>query len=209
MFHTTHALKFDGFRNHLIALCHPFTQTNLGALMKVQERSNDIQFVNWIVLFNLMVDPIRKIGLNDFKAVLYQEIMTSILVFYFDKVIRVTSEDFENSPQLTWTTAIIHLWRFFCQFLKLECPIYCNYMEKSNKHIIQKFSFFVYFLFGVTWRPVNSNIFILGWTLRYTKDCEKGGEMRYTYERSLSLPDSWHIILKEKEKKSLSAQIIQ
>ncbi len=88
--------------------------------MKVQERSNDIQFVNWIV-----------------SALLYQEIITYILVFYFDKVIRTTSEDFENSPQLT--TAIIHLWRF-CKFLKLECPIYCNNMEKSNKHI-----FFIYF----------------------------------------------------------------
>ncbi len=84
--------------------------------MKVQERSNDIQFINWIVLFNLIVDPICKIGLNEIKAVsalLYQEIITYILVFYFDKVISTTSEDFENSPQLT--TAIIHL----CHFLSI------------------------------------------------------------------------------------------
>lgn len=84
---------------------------------EVEERSNDIQFVNWIVLYNLIVDQIRKIGLNEFKAVsalLYEEINTSIFVFYFDKFIRTTSEDFENSPQLT--TAIIHLWRFLSIF---------------------------------------------------------------------------------------------
>lgn len=33
------------------------------------------------------------------------------------------------------------------------------------------------------------------------KIVKKGGEMSYTYGRSLSLPDSWHIILKEKKKK--------
>lgn len=82
--------------------------------MKVQERSSDVQSVNSIVLFNIILDPIKncKNSLNHFKAVstvLYHEIMTSTLVFYFDRVISLISEDFENSAQLTWTTAFKHL----------------------------------------------------------------------------------------------------
>lgn len=140
MFHTTHALKCHGFRNHLIALCHPSTQPHRGALMKVQERSNDIQFVNWIVLINLMVDPV---------ALLYQEIMTSILLFYFDKVIRMTSEDFENSPQITWTTAIINLRVFFVRFWSLNAQFIVITWKKATSTLFKIFPFL--FIFCLEW----------------------------------------------------------
>lgn len=69
-----------------------------------------------------------------------KKIMTSILVFSFDKVIRLTLEDI--IAQLSWTTADILLW-CLRPFLKPECSIDDNYMEKNNQHTIQNFSFLV------------------------------------------------------------------